>query len=425
MRYTLLFLNPGHFHAALTLREIHPLLNEDIHVYAEEGPDLRAFLDMVASFNERGERPTSWRPAVHAGPDYMERLISERRGEIVIIAGKNHTKMAAVKRLHGEGFHVLADKPWLIHVSGMDTLAQATVPPPHVMDIMTGRFEITHLLPTRLANEPDIFGDFRLDGDGPAISMESVHHLYKIVGGKPLVRPAWYFDVAVQGDGIVDIPCHLVDKVLWMMPGEPVSYERDIRLDHARIWSTAVPPELFSRITGEPVYPAYLDKDVRDGVLQYACNGEFAFALRGVPVRLMGEWRPEAPSDGGDTYQFLLRGTRSDVEVEMSARTGFKPEVFVRPRDAPDTVEGALRGKAALWAEEFPGLAVVPAEEGWRLDIPAGLRTTHESHFPLVLDEFLRYLDGGNWPVGHEQPLRTKYTLTSKASEMAWAGRGT
>ena len=36
-------------------------------------------------------------------------LISERRGEIVIIAGRNETKMAAVKHLHGEGFHVLAD----------------------------------------------------------------------------------------------------------------------------------------------------------------------------------------------------------------------------------------------------------------------------------------------------------------------------
>ena len=35
MQYTLLFLNPGHFHAALTLREIHPLVNEEFHVYAE------------------------------------------------------------------------------------------------------------------------------------------------------------------------------------------------------------------------------------------------------------------------------------------------------------------------------------------------------------------------------------------------------
>jgi hypothetical protein len=305
----------------------------------------------------------------------------------------------------------------------MDALAQATVAPPHVMDIMTGRFEITHLLPTRLASEPEIFGDFRAEGDGPAISMESVHHLYKIVNGKPLVRPGWYFDAAVQGDGIVDIPCHLVDKVLWMMPGEPVSYERDVKLESARIWTTAVPPEQFTRITGEPAYPAYLEKDLRDGVLQYACNGEFTFALRGVPVRLMAEWRLEAPPGGGDTYQFLLRGSRADIAVEMNAGTDFKPEVSVRPHDDPGKVELALRAKVALWAGEFPGLAVVPAGEGWRLEIPGGLRTSHESHFPLVLDEFLRNLDGGSWPPGHEETLRTKYTLTAKASAMAWAGR--
>ena len=67
MQYTLLFLNPGHFHAALTLREIHPLVNEEFHVYAEDGPDLRTFLELVASFNDRDERPTCWRPIVNTG----------------------------------------------------------------------------------------------------------------------------------------------------------------------------------------------------------------------------------------------------------------------------------------------------------------------------------------------------------------------
>lgn len=423
MSHTLLFLNPGHFHAALTLREIHPAVNEEIHVYAEEGPELRVFLDMVASFNGRGERPTRWRPAVYTGPDYMEKLISGRRGEIVIIAGKNDSKMAAINRLRQEGFHVLADKPWLIDVSGMDALAQATAAPPHVMDIMTGRFEITHLLPARLAGEPDIFGDFRADGGGPAISMDSVHHLYKIVNEKPLLRSAWYFDAAVQGDGIVDIPCHLVDKVLWLMRGEPVAYQRDVKLESARIWTTAVPPEQFARITGEPAYPSYLEKDLRDGVLEYACNGEFSFTLRGVSVRLMGEWRLEAPPGGGDTYQFLLRGSRADIAVETNAGTGFRPEVFIRPHDDPGKVEQALRNKVAQWEGEFPGLAVAPAKTGWRLEIPAALRTSHESHFPMVLNEFLGYLDRGDWPAGHAETLRTKYTLTAKASAMAWAGR--
>ncbi len=35
---TLVFLNPGHFHAALTLRKSDPRVGEEIFVYAEEGP---------------------------------------------------------------------------------------------------------------------------------------------------------------------------------------------------------------------------------------------------------------------------------------------------------------------------------------------------------------------------------------------------
>ena len=45
----------------------------------------------------------------------------------------------------------------------------------------------------------------------PAVTKESVHHLFKYVSGKPLRRPAWFFDTAQQGEGIVDITTHLVD----------------------------------------------------------------------------------------------------------------------------------------------------------------------------------------------------------------------
>ena len=34
-KHTLMMLNPGHFHAALTLRESHPLIDDDVHVFAE------------------------------------------------------------------------------------------------------------------------------------------------------------------------------------------------------------------------------------------------------------------------------------------------------------------------------------------------------------------------------------------------------
>jgi hypothetical protein len=30
---------------------------------------------------------------------------------------------------------------------------------------------------------------------------------------KPLIRPIWYFDIDVQGEGIVDTTIHLVDMI--------------------------------------------------------------------------------------------------------------------------------------------------------------------------------------------------------------------
>ncbi|MCZ6557346.1 MAG: hypothetical protein O7A69_06165 [SAR324 cluster bacterium] len=423
--HTLLFLDPGHFHAALTLREAHPLVNEEFFLYAEEGPHVRAFLDLIESFNGRAERPTRWRPQVTIAADPMERLMEERRGEAVVIAGKNDSKMESILRLHEAGFHVLADKPWLIAVEGLASLRLATATAPLAMDIMTGRFEVTHILPKRLTEEEEIFGTFQPPAEGgAAITMDSIHHLCKTVNGKPLLRPGWYFDVRVQGDGIVDIPCHLVDKVLWMMGGESWDFDRDVELLSARRWATAVPPAPFAKVTGAEAYPPFLSGDLHDGVLQLLCNGEFSFRLRGVPVRLRGEWRLEAPPGGGDTYQFLIHGTRAVVAVEMNAHTQFQPRVFVRPLPGEQGVGEALRRALTGWQGEFPGLAAVPAPDGFELIIPAALRSTHEEHFPMVLAEFLGYLEAGAWPVALPNSLLTKYSLTARATALAQQGEG-
>ena len=79
MMHTLLIFNPGHFHAALVLRENHPRLSDDIYVYSEAGPDLDHFMAMAHSFNEREKNPTNWRIQVYTGGDYLEKLIEEMK----------------------------------------------------------------------------------------------------------------------------------------------------------------------------------------------------------------------------------------------------------------------------------------------------------------------------------------------------------
>ena len=54
---TLLFLDPGHFHAALTLRMPQARAADEVFVYAREGAELRDFLALVERFNRAPRTP--------------------------------------------------------------------------------------------------------------------------------------------------------------------------------------------------------------------------------------------------------------------------------------------------------------------------------------------------------------------------------
>jgi predicted dehydrogenase len=428
--FTLAFLDPGHFHAALTLRERHPLVREDVYVYARPGRELDAFLALVRAFNARAERPTAWRPTVYAGEQPLERLLAERKADAVVLAGRNDSKTADLRRLHAAGLHVLGDKPWVAGPAGLPDLAAATDGAGALaMDIMTTRHELTSVLLRKLVAEPEVFGAFRGDGaDGPdgsggaAIEIASVHHLYKLVNEAPLVRPAWYFDIRAQGDGVVDVPTHLADLVQWLLGGPAYDFARDVHLDAARRWATPVPAERFTQITQVPAFPPELREWVQGGALQLLCNGELAYRLRGLPVRLRSEWHLEVPRGGGDTKNSVLRGSRAELRVEQGPQTGYASHVSVRPAPGERGVAEALRAAVARWQPELPGLAVVAEPDGaLRLQAPPALHSTHEEHFARELDAFLRCLEAGRWPADVAPNLRCKYTLLARASGLAAA----
>jgi len=147
--HTLVFLDPGHFHAALTLGDRHPRVRDDLVVHAPKGPELDDFLGLVDAFNQRRERPTAWRVEVHAGEGSLERLVAERPGDVVVLAGRNDRKLATIRRLHDAGFHVLADKPWMTGPDGLDDLRHVLAAGPLAVEMMTGRHEITATLEVR------------------------------------------------------------------------------------------------------------------------------------------------------------------------------------------------------------------------------------------------------------------------------------
>ncbi|MEK6212140.1 MAG: putative oxidoreductase C-terminal domain-containing protein [Pseudomonadota bacterium] len=419
-KHTLVVLDPGHFHAALTLRQCHPRLSDDVHVYATDGPDLENFLRIVRTFNQRADNPTRWNLHVYRGDGHFERLRSERPGDVVIIAGKNDSKMASIHRLHADGFFVLGDKPWLIDPGQIGMLKEAAAAPPLAMDIMTERHEIATRLQVALAAQPRVFGRLRNDGDQPAISMRSVHHLYKIVNGVPLVRPPWVFDVAVQGEGITDVTTHLVDLAHWITGGgEAFDYDRDVELLSARQWPTEVPRDMFRRITGLDDFPEALRHRVADGVFSYLCNAAMSFRLRGIAVAIESRWALAVPEGGGDTHYALVRGTAADLIVEHSGRTHYVTELTVRPVDGGAGYAAALGSAIESLQGAFPGLGIEPSAGEFRITIPHALRTTHEQHFAKVLDQFLSRIDGGELSDNCGPDLVAKYTLLARAAELS------
>ena len=106
-------------------------------------------------------------------------------------------------------------------------------------DIMTERYEITAILQRELSMIPEVFGKLASgSADDPAITKESVHHFFKYVSGKPLIRPAWFFDVRQQGEGIADVTTHLVDLIQWeAFPGVIIDTS-DVEMISARRWAT-------------------------------------------------------------------------------------------------------------------------------------------------------------------------------------------
>jgi predicted dehydrogenase len=415
-KHRLLIVNPGHFHAALTLRERSPLIEDDIHVFAEDGPELEDFLRLVHAFNDRPVDPTRWTLYVHRGADYLEQLVATRPGNVVILAGINSEKLPLIHFLHGQGFTVLGDKPWLIDSGQFDMLKEVTAGGSPARDIMTERHEIANRLQRALMRQPELFGTLRRDGDVPAVEMRSVHHLSKLVNGNPLRRPAWYFDTAMQGEGISDVTTHLVDLVQWMLDdGTRFDLDRDVAGLAARQWPTVVPGDVFARVTGLDEFPRTLQQHVVEGALHYLCNASIAFRLRGAPVELEALWGLQEPAGSGDLHHAVVRGTRAELIVSQGPETGFLSAVTVKPVHSSKDIATALADALTLLQDEFPGVGSVPEGENFRLIIPSHLRSTHEQHFAAVVRDFLGTLEEGANARSVAADLEFKYGLLSRA----------
>lgn len=392
---TLTVVDPGHFHANLLQKHDLDGVNHGVNVYAPEGEELDGYLETIESYNSREVDPTSWKENVYTGDDYLERLPEAGKYEAVMLSGNNRKKTSYIACAVGKGYNVLSDKPLSINKKQWallrDVYKKADEKGLVILDLMTERYDTLNIIVKNLLSDKELFGEFDCSR-GPAVSMTSVHHFYKEVSGVALHRPAWYYDVTQQGEGIADVTTHLIDLVFWQcFPGVAVGLD-DIKVNGASHFPTRISLAQFKSSTGASSFPSYLDK-VRSGdYIDVFSNGSIDFTVKGIPVQMNVTWNWMPQEGSSDTFEAIYKGTKATVIVRQDLSTGFVKQVFVKPCEGRESM----------------------------IEVPMDCRIGHEDHFNLVAGQFLEYVRGRQRvPEWEIQNTITKYYITTAAVEMA------
>lgn len=418
----LITLDPGHFHAALVQKFNLPDISPDVYVYAPKGPDVKMHLDKIDGYNLRKDNPTHWSEIVYTAPDFFEKMIAEKKGNVVVMAGNNRKKTEYIKKSIDAGFNVLGDKPMAIDAEHFEMLksAFADAAKKHLVlyDIMTERYEITNTLQREFAMIPDVFGQLKKGTPkDPAVVMESVHYFYKYVSGNVLSRPDWFFDVKQQGEGLQDVGVHLVDLTQWeCFPDKVIDYKKDIQFNSARRWPSYITLSQFKAITKLDGFSDFLKKNVvKDSILKVYANGTVNYKLFGVNVKLTAKWAYSAPEGSGDSQNSVLHGTKADLYVRQGAAEKYTPVLYIEPVGQSANYKKLLMARLADVQKKYPGVELKKSAKGWEVVIPEKYKDGHEAHFGRVTEKYLGYLRDGDMPKWEVPNMIAKYYTTTQA----------
>ncbi|WP_304231958.1 putative oxidoreductase C-terminal domain-containing protein [Jiulongibacter sediminis] len=418
----LITLDPGHFHAALVQKSMYEDIDSTVHIYAPDTPDLDLHMAKIEQYNNREDSPTSWNSVIYEGDDYLEKMLAEKAGNVVVLAGSNLKKTEYIAKSVEAGFHVLADKPMAINSEDYELLKEAFASAEEkgilLYDIMTERSEITTILQKELSQDAELFGTLEVGTpENPAVTKESVHHFFKYVSGSPLIRPSWFFDTKQQGEGIVDVTTHLIDLTFWECFPETVIKPEDVSLVSARRWPTVLTPADFEKVTGQTEFPDFLQSSINGGNLETYANGEINYTINGHHAKVSVIWNYQAPEGTGDTHYSIMRGTKANLVIRQGAEQNFKPTLYIEP--VTDISEEDAQAAINKLLSTYDGLALEKSENGWKVLIPTKYDIGHEAHFAQVMERFIDYYKNGNMPAWEVPNMLTKYGLSTKALEIA------
>ena len=400
-------LDPGHFHASLLQKDALAVINDTIRIYAPEGIGVNQYLESIDSYNHRTESPTTWKKQVYTGEDYLQKMLSDHKGDVVILAGNNQKKTRYIIESIKAGYNVLADKPLAINSQDFQLLTEAYQLAQQkgllLYDLMTERYDILNIIEKELLHQTELFGELQKGSpDNPSVIMESVHHFFKKVSGKPLVRPAWYYDIAQQGEGIADVTTHLIDLINWQcFPDEAIHYQSDVKVLSAKHWPTPITLAEFSQSTQTDSFPIYLKQYIKNDVLKVMANGSLNYTVKGICMGMKVTWNYMPPVHGGDTFTSIKKGSKATLKIVQNEKNGFVKELYIQKKPNIDshTFETQLQKTIEQLQESYPFLSVKNKSNGiYLIDIPQEYRLGHEEHFSKVAKAFLHYIRNKNIP---------------------------
>lgn len=426
----LIVLAPGHFHANLLQKSTIPQVNDSVFIYAPtEDTGLKQYLSAIELFNQRDKDPTNWQTIVYTGDDFLNKMVTEKKGNVVVLAGNNKEKTEYILSAVNAGLNVLSDKPMAINREDFllleEAYANAEAQNVLLYDMMTERYDMLNIIEKELINDPDFFGELKMGTpEEPAVSMESVHHFYKEVSGTPLIRPAWYYDVEQQGEGIADVTTHLIDLLFWKcFSGQSIDYTRDIGNISSSHWATEITLPQFTKSTGETAFPDYLQKYLNNSILEVYANGTLHFDVKHRNVGLKVIWNYQAPEGGGDTFMSVVKGTKTTLKTIQNKEQGFVKQLYVQKTDGMDENEfsGNLQKAIEKIRITYPFVSASPtaAKGEYIINIPVENREGHESHFKYVAESFFNFLINRSMAEWEKTNTLAKYYITTKAVEVA------
>lgn len=427
----LIVLAPGHFHANLLQKTAMPQVNDSVLVYASSSDEtgLKQYLAAIEQSNNRSEDPTNWQLSVYAENDFLDKMITEAKGNVVLLAGNNREKTDYIQQAVDAGLNVLSDKPMAINKDDFFLLEKAysTAESKDVLlyDMMTERYDMLNIIEKQLLNDTLFFGELVAGSmNEPAVYMESIHHFYKEVSGVPLQRPAWYYDVEQQGEGIADVTTHLIDLLFWKcFPEKVIDYRNDISNISAIHWPTKISFDQFVRSTGESSFPAYLQKYMKGDFLNVYANGTVHFKVKGHDVAMKVIWNYQAPAGGGDTFMGRMNGTKATLKTVQDKDHGFVKQLYVQAAEGVGEREFEINLKVAIEKiqHSYPFVSFSPSNQKgeYLINIPVESRDGHESHFRYVAESFFGFLVNRNMPEWETANTLAKYFITTEAVDVA------